>query len=89
MKYVVRYTKRALQDLEIIDPPVAARIFKKIKFFGQQTNPLRFAKRLSDALYGQYRFRVGDYRIFFDLDRKGEITVLFVLHVRHRREAYT
>jgi mRNA interferase RelE/StbE len=33
-----------------------------------------------------YRLRVGDYRVIFSLD--GEITIMTVIRVRHRREAY-
>jgi mRNA-degrading endonuclease RelE of RelBE toxin-antitoxin system len=39
-------------------------------------------------LQGEYRFRIGDYRVLFDVDGSGKIYVLMVLSVKHRREAY-
>ncbi len=37
-----------------------------------------------DSSLGEYRFRVGDFRIIFDLDGDN----LVILRVGHRREVY-
>ena len=42
------------------------------------------AERLTEPELGSYRFRVGDYRVIFDLE--GDEIV--VLRVGHRREIY-
>ena len=81
-------TDPASADFAALDSVVKRRIVAKMRFFAAQQNPLRFAERLHGALFGQYRFRVGDYRILFDIDRKGIITILVILRIRHRREAY-
>jgi mRNA interferase RelE/StbE len=47
-------------------------------------DPLNHAERLTESELGSYRFRVGDYRVIFDLE--GDEIV--VLRVGHRREIY-
>ena len=86
--YKLKYTSAAHKDLLNIDPKIIKRIFDKLDWYVVQDNPLRFAKRLTASPYGEYRFRVGDYRILFDVDSLGVITILVILRVKHRREAY-
>lgn len=88
MNFTPRYTDRALTDLGDLDKRTAGRIFDKVDFYCLQTNPLQYAKKLVNFPLGTYRFRVGDYRVVFDLDNKGNIIILVILAVRHRREAY-
>ncbi|MEK7170781.1 MAG: type II toxin-antitoxin system RelE/ParE family toxin, partial [Patescibacteria group bacterium] len=59
---------------------------KKIAFFLDQSDPLAFAKKLQDFEGGDYRWRVGKYRIIFDVDETQKI--ILVLHIDHRRSAY-
>lgn len=82
------YTQKALDDLACLDKQVAARILDKLDFFAAQNNPLLFAKKLVDYKMGSYRFRVGDYRVVFDVDRTGKITILVILAVKHRKDVY-
>ena len=49
-----------------------------------QRIPSTIAERLTESELGSYRFRVGDYRVIFDLE--GDEIV--VLRVGHRREIY-
>lgn len=88
MKFSPYYTSRALADLDDLDKKTSQRILDKVDFFCVQSNPLRYAKKLVNFSLGNYRFRVGDYRIIFDLDDKGNIIILVILAIRHRREAY-
>ncbi len=88
MTYSFYITAKARDDLKGLDAISRTRILKKLKFFAAQPTPLRFAKKLTDAQIGQYRFRVGDYRVLFDLDKQNRIIILIILAVRHRREAY-
>ncbi|MFA4814878.1 MAG: type II toxin-antitoxin system RelE/ParE family toxin [Candidatus Gracilibacteria bacterium] len=82
------YTKNAARDLRQLDQQVSKRILKKMNFFSKQDDPLKFAKKLKDSSLGEYRFRIGDYRVLFDLNEKGSLKILMVLSVKHRREAY-
>ncbi len=82
MNYRLVYTQRASRDIQKLEPKVKSRIGKALLRF--ESDPLGCAKRLTNASLGTYRFRVGDYRIIFDLE--GEEIV--VLRVGHRREVY-
>lgn len=61
------------------------RIAKKLLFYVHQPDPLEYAVKMADSdLDGQYRFRIGDYRIIFDVHRRK----LIILKVQHRRDIY-
>lgn len=88
MSFKLLYTQKALDDLARLDKQISLRILNKLDFFAAQNNPMLFAKKLVDCKKGTYRFRVGGYRVVFDIDRTGRIVVLIILTVKHRREAY-
>lgn len=88
MPWQIYYTQKALDELSKLSKKTAKRILDKVSFFGSQQNPLSFAKKLTNPVYGTYCFRVGDYRVIFDVDNKGKITILLVLSVKHRLEVY-
>ncbi|MDZ7363783.1 MAG: type II toxin-antitoxin system RelE/ParE family toxin [candidate division KSB1 bacterium] len=44
----------------------------------------RYAAKLSSFDLGSYRFRIGDYRVIFDVDG----AALVILRAGHRREIY-
>ncbi|MEK7625245.1 MAG: type II toxin-antitoxin system RelE/ParE family toxin [Patescibacteria group bacterium] len=87
MRGQLSYAASARNDLEHLDPNVARRILDKLDWYVMQENPLRFAEHLTDSPHGEYRFRVGDYRVLFDV-RRGIIIVLEILRIKHRREVY-
>lgn len=87
MQYILQYTRAAVNDLADLPTITARRIYKKLNWFIEH-EPLDFAKPLHNSSLGQYRFRVGDYRVIFDVDVKGTMTILVVLRVKHRREVY-
>jgi len=37
---------------------------------------------------GRFRFRIGDYRAIFAIDKSGKIQILMILNVKHRKEIY-
>lgn len=86
--YQVIYTEHAANDLRVLDKKIAQRIIQKIYFFSQQKNPIVFAKKLKNSALGQYRFRIGDYRALFDLDKRGNIRLLMILRIKHRKDVY-
>ena len=88
MNYQILFVENAENDLAVLDSKVARRILEKLEWFRETPNPLRFAERLTDSPYGEYRFRVGDYRILFDVNARGVITILVILRIKHRREVY-
>ena len=82
MKYELVYTQRAERDIEKLERKVKERIGKTLLRYKEE--PLRYAEKLSDPVLGEYRFRIGDYRVIFDV-QGNEIVVL---RVGHRREIY-
>lgn len=82
MNYVILLTKNARRDVEKLDGVLQKRIAKKLIYL--KKDPIRLSKPLIDFEQGQYRFRVGDFRICFDIDGNK-----IVIHrIRHRREVY-
>jgi len=82
MSYRLVYTQRAIKDIQKLEQSVKSRIGKALLRF--ESNPLGFAKALTNTSLGSYRFRIGDYRVIFDLE--GEEIV--ILRVGHRCEIY-
>ena len=82
MKYRLVYTQRAQRDIKKLDNNVKKRIGKTLMRYLDV--PLDHAESLTDSSLGSYRFRVGDYRIVFDI----EGTDIVILRVGHRRELY-
>jgi len=78
------FSDPAWRQLSRLDRPIQRRILKKLDFWLSQAEPLRFAERLVDPQCGQWRFRVGDFRMIFDVE--GDTIV--VLAVGHRKQIY-
>jgi mRNA interferase RelE/StbE len=76
------YTRRAVKDIERLEPATRRRIGEKLLSYKE--DPLRHAEKISDRELGSFRVRIGDYRVIFDLE--GEDVI--VLRVGHRREIY-
>ena len=82
MAYILLYTKSAYKDIQKLDTITKKRLKKKLEIF--MDNPLFYAKKLTNPALGTYRWRAGNYRIVFDIDRNKVI----ILRVGHRKEIY-
>ncbi|MBI3559772.1 type II toxin-antitoxin system RelE/ParE family toxin [Candidatus Gottesmanbacteria bacterium] len=82
--YRYEFTPEAKRQLNKLSPEIARLLLHKLDYFISTDKPLSFAKRLINFQLGQYRFRVGDYRIVFDAIE----TVLVIHAVNHRSEIY-
>ena len=82
--YRLLYKKPAVEDIQKLSKPIRKRLKTKLEWFVGQQNPLEFAEPLTKPADAQYRFRVGSYRVLFDVEGKN----IVVLHVQHRREVY-
>ncbi len=87
-KYILRYAPRVHKDLQALDRAVARRIVAKLEKYSESSDPLSNSKALSGKLTGLYRYRVGDYRIIFEIDSEGTLTVLVILQIMHRKDIY-
>ncbi len=87
MKYSVEFTDRALKDLKKLDRHTAALILGWIrKNLDGCENPRIHGKGLTANRSGQWRYRVGDYRLLAEIE-DDKIRIL-ILNVGHRREIY-
>ena len=84
MSWRWEFTERSEEQLKNLDRPVRQRIIEKLSYWTRSDFPLEFAEPLTQFKLGMYRFRVGAYRITFDVE--GETIV--VLAVGHRRDIY-
>ncbi len=83
-KYRIVFAGSSKKDLDKLDNTTRQRIAKKLIFFLEQEDPLSCARQLVHSNIGSYRFRVGHYRIVFDVD--GD--TLQVVSVKHRKDVY-
>lgn len=81
--YSYEFTSKSLKQFKKLGKETQRKILTRLDFFCKQELFLS-AKHLSDYKIGNYRFRIGDYRVVFDIDGK----MLTILAVGHRREIY-
>ncbi len=82
--YKIFYKKPAVKSIQKLTPQIKKRLKIKLEFFINQDDPLIYAKALTKPADAQYRFRVGNYRVLFDV----EGDKIIVLLVQHRRDVY-
>ena len=82
--YRLAYKKPAVKSIQKLPTQIQKRLKVKLEFFVNQTDPLVFAKALTKPADAQYRFRVGNYRVLFDVE--GDVIV--ILLVQHRKDVY-
>lgn len=88
MQYKVIFTERAKKQLKKLDKHIAALIIGWLeKNIQNCENPRLHGKGLLENKSGQWRYRIGDYRVICEIQDK-EIIVL-VLEVGHKREIYS
>ncbi len=74
----------AFRQLKKLPKSVQKRIVNKLDFYISSPNPFRFAERLIDKKFGDYRFRIGEYRIFCDSEKD----TIMILKIGHRKDVY-
>lgn len=82
--FTFEFKKKAAKEVDKLSSEIRERILKKLKFYSTQENPLRFAEKLKDERFGEYRFRIGDYRVLFDVGNHK----INILKVGHRKDIY-
>lgn len=87
MRYNVVFTDKAKKQLKKIDKHITSLIIGWLeKNIEGCENPRIHGKGLVENKSGQWRYRIGDYRVLCEINNQ-EIIVL-VLEVGHRREIY-
>jgi mRNA interferase RelE/StbE len=78
------FTKHAQKDLAALNSSQRDRIIQALDQI--LIKPEHAELRKIQMKPGQWRLRVGDWRIILEIDLIGQ--VVHVLHIKHRREAY-
>ena len=87
MSYSVEYTERAIKELKKLDRYTRQIIYAWIgKNLVGCEDPRRQGKRLTANHSGQWRYRIGDYRLICKI--KDEELIILALSVGHQREVY-
>ena len=81
MKYNIQFKPRAVKDIERLSLRTRLQTIKSIE--AMSVDLKGDVKRLTNFT-PEYRLRVVDYRVLFELENKN----IVVYRVRHRREAY-
>jgi mRNA interferase RelE/StbE len=78
----LRFTDTANGQLTGLPQRTQTRIVEKLELYSLRPDPLKFAEPLTGS--EEYRFRVGDYRIIFEVLHD----ILWVTAIKRRDEAY-
>ena len=81
MKYSIQFKPRAVKDVEGLSSKFQLRVMKKIE---EMIDNLKGDVKHLTNVTPEYRLRVGDYRVLFEI----EGDAIIVYRIRHRREAY-
>lgn len=80
--FEVRYSSEAIVQLKKLESTIAKRIIKKIE--SSRENPHTVFRGLHGR--GEYKLRVGDYRIIADIDEINH--VILIRSLGHRKNIY-
>jgi len=82
--YEVLLERRAERDLKKLSQEMFYRIIPKIKVLSENPKPAGCRKITGSK--NDWRIRIGDYRIIYEIDEKEK--AVKVMRIRHRREVY-
>ncbi|WP_013320890.1 type II toxin-antitoxin system RelE family toxin [Gloeothece verrucosa] len=81
MTYEVQFKPKAIKDLQSLPPDIQSLVLKKIE--AMRDNLQGNIKRLTNFT-PEYRLRVGDYRVLFEIEEQ----TLIIYRIKHRKNAY-
>lgn len=81
--YRLGFKASVAADLETIDRPTAQRLFDKTKWLASNADNLRHEPAALD-LPGLSKYSVGEWRIFYEVDRKESMLLVHaIIHRKH------
>jgi mRNA interferase RelE/StbE len=85
MSYGVEFRQEAVDGLRHLDKAVAQRILRRLRWLSDNFDTVT-PERLSAEFKGLFKFRVGSYRVIYEVKR---IERLLTIHfVGHRKDIY-
>jgi len=82
--YGYEFTPKSLKQFRKLDKQIQFRIIEKLDKYCASSDSLIHADSIIDKELGEYRFRIGDYRVVFDLE--GDL--LTIHRVGDRKNVY-
>ena len=83
--YSIVLSKTARSELKKLDRPVAFRIMKQLKWFAEHLEEISLEPLRGD-FRGTFKYRIGHYRVVFDVDWQEHL--LLVQNIDHRSRVY-
>lgn len=83
--YRLRILDAATRDLERLDKSVARRVVKRLNWLTKNLDNIN-PEALKGDLVGLYKFRVGNYRVLYEIFHDEQTIVIH--QIGHRREVY-
>lgn len=84
MNYTVIIPKTVQKQLDRLAEVERRRVLQRLSQLEINPRPIGCVKLVGSA--NEYRVRIGDYRIRYEIDDEGRIVILLV--VKHRRDVY-
>ena len=84
IEFDIVLTSEAQADIRKLAPALRNRILDKLEWMGANAQLLRHQSLRGKEWTGVFKYRVGSYRIIYQLDT--QVKKLIVLKVRHRSD---
>ena len=86
-KFRVEWSQRAQKQIRKLDKSISELLLRWVhKNLDNCENPRQHGKALSQNRAGEWRYRVGDYRLIADI--QDDKIVILILSVGHRKDIY-
>ena len=85
IKYQLKITSKAQKDFKKLDPQIRKIISQAILKLETNRTPQQF-KPLMGKDIAQFRLRIGDYRVLYDI--YDEDKIVLILRIGHRKDIY-
>lgn len=82
--YKLVLSKNFYKDAEKLPKAAKARMLKALSSLEKNPYSGKDLKKLTNVKAGQWRLRIGDYRIRYDIEGQE----VWLISVRHRKDAY-
>jgi mRNA interferase RelE/StbE len=84
MSYAIAISKSVQKQIDNLPNDVAERVIEKIQNLASEPRPDGIVKlKASD---NEYRIRIGDYRIRYEIDDESQLVQ--ILQCKHRKDVY-
>jgi len=81
LRYDVEFKPKAVKDIEGLPSRIRGRILARIE---EMSDNLKGGVERLTEYTPEYRLRVGDYRVLFEIEEKA----IIIYRIRHRGKAY-